>query len=236
MVLLPRSALAAVASRRQRRCSVRPVRCARTRRRSSVTESVSLAGPDPERGQTTPEGDAQELSPAELEALDGEIVEDRPGGVEHRVITASRFRGPLPAPEILREYDDVLPGLAREIVDQWKGETAHRHETITSLRNTDYEAMRAYYAGEKRGQVFALICFLALIAVGVLALILDQELAGAAAIVGGGAGVIWSMRRSPHTPGTDGPPVQLDDPDAVETEAPDGSATASGTQPPGTEA
>ncbi|HEY5342271.1 MAG TPA: hypothetical protein VIJ66_01240 [Solirubrobacteraceae bacterium] len=40
------------------------------------------------------------------------------------------------------------PGLAREIVDQWKAETAHRHRTIDGLREIDHESMRSYYKGE----------------------------------------------------------------------------------------
>jgi len=58
-----------------------------------------------------------------------------------RLTIRSTFTGPLPAPGILAEYDRVLPGLAREIVDQWKAETCHRHETVTSLRTTDHEEM-----------------------------------------------------------------------------------------------
>lgn len=177
-----------------------------------MTDSASSDASDPD-----PDPVSGDLDAVEAEAVDGEVVGDR-HAEGHRLVAASSFRGPLPDPQTLREYDNVLPGLAREIVDQWKSETAHRHLTVDGLRVTDHEAMQAYYAGEKRGQSYALVCFLALIVVGLLALLLDKEFAGAAAIVGGGAGVIWSMRRSPHVPSAETPPVDLDDPDALQAE------------------
>ncbi len=38
------------------------------------------------------------------------------------------FAGPLPAPEILAAYDEVLPGLAERIVRLTEREQQHRHE------------------------------------------------------------------------------------------------------------
>ena len=89
---------------------------------------------DPEDPQesSSDEGDDPGTHPGaeiiDAELLEGEPVED--GSPDRRVFAARSFSGPLPPPESLDEYDAVLPGLAREIVDQWKGETAHRHRTI----------------------------------------------------------------------------------------------------------
>ena len=58
-----------------------------------------------------------------------------------------------------------MPGLAREIIDQWKGETAHRHNTIDGLRATDHEAMRLFHEGERRGQRYALAAIVLMLAV-----------------------------------------------------------------------
>lgn len=48
-------------------------------------------------------------------------------------------------------FDAVVPGLAREIVEQWKAETRHRHETVSLMRQTDHEAMLKYWSGGPEG-------------------------------------------------------------------------------------
>jgi uncharacterized membrane protein len=155
---------------------------------------------------------------------DGEVLEGEPvdhGSPDRRVFaTARSFSGPLPPPESLGEYDAVLPGLAREIVDQWKGETAHRHKTIDELRTTDREAMRLFHAGEKRGQCYALLAITLLLAVVVVSVVLDRPSVGIAGIIAGGAVLVWSLRRRSDIP--DNPPVEptdLADGDEIEASA-----------------
>ena len=48
---------------------------------------------------------------------------------------------------------------------------------IDGLREIDQESMRAYYGSERRGQWLALVVFLAVVAVAVLAIALDHEAA-----------------------------------------------------------
>src|SRR4051794_26305738 len=50
---------------------------------------------------------------------------------QSHIITASQFQaefysGPLPNPDMLREYEDVLPGLAEKIVSQFEEQGRHR--------------------------------------------------------------------------------------------------------------
>lgn len=131
--------------------------------------------------------------------VDAQLTDDAPTP-ERRIAWAASFSGPLPPPDALAAYDDVQPGLAREIVEQWKTETAHRHRTIDGLRDIDHQSMTAYYAGERRGQWLALAVFLAVVAVAVLAIVLHRDAVGIAAIVTGGASAIWAMRRQSDTP------------------------------------
>ena len=164
-----------------------------------------------------PEDPGNEIEPHGEQRPDGpEVVDGEHVLQDRRVeIQAASFSGPLPSPPTLQEYDRVVPGLAREIVDQWKAETAHRHETVTSMRRTDHEAMVKYYEGERRGQWFAILAIFGLLAVAVLAIVLDREAIGVAGLLTGGAASIWAMRRR-----SDGPnnraPDQVDDGDAVE--------------------
>lgn len=169
-------------------------------------------GPGPNDGEPEPRS---ELEGAQEEVVEGELADDdRP---DRRVqVTAESFRGPLPAPKTLAEYDEIIPGLAREIVDQWKGETAHRHDTVEYLRETDRMAMQAYYQGEMRGQYLSLVAFVGVIAIAIVAIVLHSTAIGIAAIVSGGASAIWAMRRRANLPGDEGEPKQLDDGDALQ--------------------
>ena len=44
-----------------------------------------------------------------------------------KVATAVLFRGPLPPPEVFKDYEDVVPGSAREILNMATREQGHRH-------------------------------------------------------------------------------------------------------------
>jgi uncharacterized membrane protein len=120
----------------------------------------------------------------------------------------STFAGPLPAPGTLAEYDRVLPGLAREIVDQWKAETCHRHETVTGMRTLDHEEMVTYYAAERRGQTFSIVAILAVLAIALVAIAYDRPVVGVTGLLTGGAAAIWAMRRRSAGPDV-GPTAEL---------------------------
>jgi len=65
-------------------------------------------------------------------------------------VTAERFAGPLPHPEILEQYDKIVPGLAERIVKMAESQAHHRQglERTVVLSNT---------RNERRGQVFGFI-------------------------------------------------------------------------------
>ncbi len=180
----------------------------------SVTTQPSgpPAGGSPE-GRREQGAGAQELDRSE-DVIDGEPVVDDTAR-DRRLAWSASFSGPLPPPASLAEYDQTVPGLAREIVDQWKAETEHRHRTIDGLREIDRDSMHAYYGSERRGQWLALVVFLAVIAVAVLAIVLHREAVGVAAIVTGGASAIWAMRRRSDSPGATAPPTDLSDGDTA---------------------
>jgi len=166
-----------------------------------MARAYSVANPpeDPENqkngsdDEDETEGDpSTEITP-DSELLYGEPVDERTSG---RVFAAQHFSGPLPPPESLGQYDAVVPGLAREIVEQWKGETSHRHKTIDELRATDREALRLYHEGEKRGQRYALVATALMLAVVlVVAIVLDQPIVGIAGIGASLAALAWAFRR-----------------------------------------
>lgn len=147
------------------------------------------------------------------EVLDGEIASDEAQEKGRRLIATKEFYGPLPAPEVLGEYDTVKPGLADIIVEQWQKETAHRHKTIDSVRKTDHESMQAYYSGERRGQWIGLAAFLAIVAVAVLAILEGSDVAAIGSLIVAGSYAIWALRRNSAAPA---PPTDLGDGDEIE--------------------
>jgi uncharacterized membrane protein len=202
----PSSGWPAAGSRRQSSPADATAPYAKTPRRSSATanDSSVTTQPDEEQpsGPTPPAQALQTAGDALPEEPSGDAL-SRAGG---RVAWAASFSGPLPPPDVLAAYEQVMPGAAREIMDQWKVETAHRHHTIDGLREIDRDSMRSYYEGERHGQRVALTAFLAVIALAiVVAIVLGSEAVAIAAIVTGGASAVWALRRR-----SDGPAIPTD--------------------------
>lgn len=76
------------------------------------------------------------LSPREVP----DMVDNRIIGIEHR---SEMHIGPLPHPDILRKYDDVLPGSAERIFQQFEEEGRARREIMRKLANNDIFLARA---------------------------------------------------------------------------------------------
>ena len=175
--------------------------------RCNMTASDSSMGiPDaPLRVEDRSDIEPRGALPLGLPGMDSASV-----AVGRRVtIEGAAFSGPLPAPSTLAEYDQVVPGLAREIVDQWKAETQHRHMTVASIRNTDHEAMIKYYEAERRGQRFAIAAIFGVLTVAIVAIAFGRPLVGVAGLLTGGAAAIWAMRRRSDAADID-TPIQLD--------------------------
>lgn len=134
------------------------------------------------------------------EVIEGELAPDHAAADRRVDVSEASFRGPLPPPDDLAHYDRVLPGLAMEIVDQWKAETAHRHQTIDHLRETDRLSVEAFHAAERRGQYLSLVVVAALLGVVVLTVVLHAVGIGIAAVVSATAPMIWALRRSSTGP------------------------------------
>jgi len=93
-----------------------------------------------------------------------------------------QFSSPLPPPEILHRYEQVHPGLIKEIIDLTKIQNEHRRQ----LENKNLEAQVRHQ--EKRdseakiGQWFAFI--ISLIAIGGSIYTATQGYEGAASVIG----------------------------------------------------
>jgi uncharacterized membrane protein len=77
--------------------------------------------------------------------------------------TQQQSNGPIPPPEMLRQYDAALPGLAARIVEMAEAEAAHRRQIETKTVDTQVSDLARFRQNELLGQVFGL-------AIGVVAL------------------------------------------------------------------
>ncbi len=72
----------------------------------------------------------------EVEVADGEIVDEPTREQLVQILAASQFRGPLPPPEMLAQYNEALPDGADRIVTMAEKQADHRRRV------------------ESRGQIF----------------------------------------------------------------------------------
>jgi len=70
---------------------------------------------------------------------------------------SQRFSGPLPPPDILREYDGIVPGAAKNIVQSFIKEGDHRRSLQSRETSMCEEWAREDVQLQKRGQIFGFI-------------------------------------------------------------------------------
>jgi len=69
----------------------------------------------------------------------------------------AEFRGPLPPPEFLQRYEEIYPGTAERILQQFERETQHRHAVEQKIIDAQLEVQQAEIPALRLGQVFAFI-------------------------------------------------------------------------------
>ncbi len=120
------------------------------RESSEPPRRVGAEGPEDsgvDSGQSSNLDDLEGVEP-DIEETESEIVDPSDSEVLEAAIFAAQFSGPLPPPEILRAYDNVIEGGASRIFDQWEAETQHRHGLQDRVAD-------AYIAGMARAQWMA---------------------------------------------------------------------------------
>jgi uncharacterized membrane protein len=110
--------------------------------------------------------------------------EDRSDGSDVRVEAFSQeFRGPLPPPGLLKQYDDIVPGAARDIIQSFVKEGEHRRSLQTRDTAMCEEWARADVGLQRRGQQFGFVIAIVSVVGSLYAAIHGAQAAGA--IVGG---------------------------------------------------
>lgn len=106
-------------------------------------------------------------------------------GDKKRVIArihTEEFRGPIPHPQILRQYDEIQPGLAEKIVGMALREQEHRHEMDSALVKSEVsldsgklEIIRASIKMKSRLQLFGFLSTTVLVCIGAVCIFLDKN-------------------------------------------------------------
>lgn len=93
---------------------------------------------------------------------------------------ASIYSGPLPAPETLAAYEQILPGAADRVIAMAERQSAHRQQ----LETMQVESASKIWL---RGQVFGFILLGSLFGLGFYLILHDKNVDGFKLLIAGGA-------------------------------------------------
>lgn len=120
--------------------------------------------------------------------------------VEQLVERVEQFRGPVPSPRHLREYEEVLPGCADRLISLTEQQSAHRREMEKEIVKTDVKL-------RSRGQLFAFVLGLAGIIGAIVLAAIGSDLVGFGVFLGSLAtliGVFVAQRKKEDEPSQSG--------------------------------
>ncbi|MFP3941314.1 MAG: DUF2335 domain-containing protein [Thermoanaerobaculia bacterium] len=99
------------------------------------------------------------------------------------LISATRFSGPLPPPEVLSAYQEALPGSAERIIQMAEEQGTHR-------RQMESRELAAQIKSQTRGQYLASIVALLVSGGGIYLLAMGQSVTGLVALLTPLAGLV----------------------------------------------
>ncbi len=102
---------------------------------------------------------------------------------KQQTITQVAFTGPLPHPSSLKEYDNVLPGLAERIVTMAEAEARHRHDMDKEAARQNELIITKDFSERRIGQFMGL--GIAAIAIGAAIFAIAHGAEKAAMVIGG---------------------------------------------------
>ena len=110
------------------------------------------------------------------EFVDGENYEPR-----SVIAQATRFSGPLPPPQLLQGYEDVLPGAAERILRMTEKQLDHNIKMEEAESRDQTELVKTSTQVAKRAQLFTFVLVVLFLVLAFVAVLKGQELASVAA-------------------------------------------------------
>lgn len=124
-------------------------------------------------------------------------------GDKKRIIACIReekFKGPLPHPYILKQYEEIQAGFANEILGMAMREQAHRHElnkmlvqSEVDLNSGQLSLISASIILKKRLQIFGFVITTILVIAGIVCIFLDKNVGGIATFILAVGSFCWTM-------------------------------------------
>lgn len=122
--------------------------------------------------------------------IEPEIKEEN----KKNVLVSQQYCGPLPPPQMLKEYEQVVPGLAESLTQSFIKEGDHRRELELKAHELDELYVRASIKDSLRGSVLGFILCAMAIAGGVYAAVSGAQVAGSIIGFSGMAGLVVAFK------------------------------------------
>lgn len=117
------------------------------------------------------------------EIIDNSDIEEVDKEKIYACIKGEVFKGPLPHPEILKQYEDIEEGFAKEIMQMAIREQEHRHEmetmivrSETSVNSSQIDVIKTSIKMKSRLQIFGFVLTLSLVLIGTICIFTDKNI------------------------------------------------------------
>ncbi len=84
-----------------------------------------------------------------------------------RQVLGQIYQGPIPSPDVLKQYNVLLPGAADRILSMAEQEAAHRHKMEERALEVEAEDLKARARDSRWGQVFGFLIGVITVTAGV---------------------------------------------------------------------
>lgn len=135
-----------------------------------------------------------------LEIIDKLDIEEEDKQRIYACILEEEFKGPLPHPAILKQYEEIYAGFAKEIMQMAENEQRHRHDvekmivkSQTSLTDGQLEMVKASVKLKTRLQMFGFLCTILLMGIGAACIFLDKNVGSIVPFVLAIGSFCWTM-------------------------------------------
>lgn len=105
-------------------------------------------------------------------------------GQEMKVVHQEAYQGPLPHPDLLKKFDEIVPGAAERILLMAEKEQNQRHQLEVKIVENDGIIFKEEIKLKRRGLLCAFILAFLIIIGGIYLLLTDKSLEGFSLILG----------------------------------------------------
>lgn len=141
---------------------------------------------DTEKPSTTENDLVEKLSSEIDDPQIKQLLEENPAQLSKVLTIASRiqhYQGPVPPPDILKGYEEILPGAAERMLSMAEKEQNHRHQIDTTETTIEKSFHRDEAKRDARGQYIA--AFLAVFSLSISTYLSLQGHSVIAGVIGG---------------------------------------------------